>query len=527
MATPLQFLRNWLPLGGPEDATRTADALCEWISTLDDAPPQDIAAALSGRLLPLVSAQPNLHMRTRLLDAFEEAAHKVLPALEDEIRQAEIPLTPQTKALALTADNLLKTQIQGYLTIVSSIEGHKPGTLPEPLLQHVILHAMYALQRRQMLAYRAYATPSTASWQHLHDLHRIARSHGLSKASKNSLSIEHVYIAALLLAYAEPGKFPRSDLDTLRACADRMSALVRLSETNEPLGTEAPSHLFLVRTDSGQPGAPFLRTPKASDARHCLIVDCGAVVAALNEEIAHRTHPVFEHETMLPQVGEPILKLLLQMWGSQPIRRFSRMRFKLRADIVSSLPDVIQMIDGDALRRRRNDGDSQSGPPPPPISEWAIVDESPDGFGIRYLKGPIRRLEVGELVGLRSREHSRIHLCLVRRATNAGQTCFEIGLQGLSPRALVVALPQPDDSPPRTAILLPQLPAYGGVAGIIGAPGSLPADMEIPYQPPGKFVRLRLGRPIEINTRLEFYLLEEVSYSPVANLGDRISSRSD
>jgi hypothetical protein len=235
------------------------------------------------------------------------------------------------------------------------------------------------------------------------------------------------------------------------------------------------------------------------------------VVAALNEEIAHRTHPVFEHETMLPQVAEPMLKMLLHIWGSQPVRRFSRTRFKLRADVVSSLPDVLQMIDGDALRRRRNDGDRQSGPTPPPTSEWAIVDESPDGFGIRYLKGPIRRLEVGELVGLRSREHSRIHLCLVRRATNSGQSGFEIGLQGLSPCALVIALPQTDDSPPHSAILLPQLPAYGGVPGIIGAPGSLPADIEIPYQPPGKFARLRLGRPIEVNTRLEFYLLEEVS----------------
>jgi hypothetical protein len=511
MDTPLQFLRNWLPSGGQTEHMRAADSLREWISTLDDAPPQDIAAALSSRLMPLVSEQRNLHMRTRLLDAFEEAAHKVLPALEDEIRHAAVPLTPHVQALALTADNLLKSQIQGYLSIISSIEDRKQGTMPAPLLQHVILRAMYALQRRQMLAYRAYAAPSAASWQHLHDLHRVARDRGLSKISKNSPSIEHVYIAALLLAYAEPGKFPRSDLDTLRACADRMSALVRLSDTKEAPRTEAPSHLFLVHTDDGQPGAPFLRTPKASDARQCLIVDCGAVVAALNEDISQRTHPVFEHEAMLPQVAEPILKMLLQMWGSQPTRRFSRMRFKPRADVVSGLPDVIQMIDGEALRRRRNDGSSQQEPLPPPISEWAIINESPDGFGIRYLKGPIRRLEVGELVGLRSHEHNRIHLCLVRRAINSGQARFEIGLQGLSPHGLIVTLPDSANSQLRQALLLPQLPAYGGSAGIIGLPGSLPAGIEFTCQPAGKPVRLRLGRPVDLNTRLEFYLLEEVN----------------
>lgn len=516
MDTPLQFLRNWLPSGGQAESTRAADALREWISTLDDAPPQEIAAALTGRLVPLINAQRNLHMRTRLLDAFEEAAHKILPALENEIRQAAVPLTPHVEALALAADKLLKAQIQGYLTIVSSIERRKLGTLPAPLLQHVILRAMYALQHRHMLAYRAYATPSAASWQHLHDLQRVARARGLSKTSKNSPSIEHIYIAALLLAYAEPGKFPRSDLDTLRACADRMAGLVRLSDTGEALGTEAPSHLFLVRTDIGQPGAPVLRTPKTSEARHCLIVDCGAVVAALNEEIAQRTHPdCFEHEAMLPQIPEPMLKMLLKMWGSQAIRRFSRMRFKPRADVVAGLPDVIQMINGEALRRRRNDGSSPPGPPLPPISEWAIIDESPDGFGIRYLKGPIRRLEVGELLALRSHEHSSIHLCLIRRAVNAGQSRFEIGLQGLSPNALVVLLPALEKITPRRALLLPKLPAYGGVAGIIGLPGSLPADLEITCQPDdkpaSKPVRLRLGQRVEGNARLEFYLLEEIS----------------
>jgi hypothetical protein len=202
------------------------------------------------------------------------------------------------------------------------------------------------------------------------------------------------------------------------------------------------------------------------------------------------------------------------MWGSQPIRRFSRMRFKPRADLVSGLPDVIQLLAGDALKRRRDDGSERKEPPIPPVSEWAIIDESPDGFGIRYIKGPIRRLEVGELVGLRSREHNRIHLCLVRRASNAGQARFEIGLQDLSPDALVVTLPQTDDSQPspsRKALLLPQLPAYGGVAGIIGIPGSLPPDAEFTYKIGQESIQLRLGRPVEQNSRLEFYLLEKIS----------------
>jgi len=508
MNTPLQRLRNWLPANGqPDNDIASPDALRQWIGTLDDAAPLDRAAAMSSRLLPLVSGQHNLHMRTRLLDVFEEAAHKVLPALEDEIRNAPVPLTPQVKAQALTADNLLKALIKGYLSVVSGIDG---GALPPPLLQHVILRAMYALRRRQMLAYRAYATPSASSWRQLHELHGVARSCGMSKVSKNSLSIEHIYIVSLLLAYANPSKFPRADLDALCACADRMSSLVSLAETGDVAGSEAPAHLFLVRTDEGHPGAPFLRTPTASSPPHGLIVDCDEVVAALVEEIALRADQDAACAAMLPQIAVPMLETLLQMWGSQPTRRFARTRFKPRVDLVSSLPDVMQLIAGEALRRRRDDARNPHERPAPPISEWAVIDESPDGFGIRYLKGPMRRLEVGEVIGLRSREHSRTHLCLVRRASNTGQARFEIGLQDLSPDAQIVPLPHLEHASQRKALLLPQLPAYGGATGIIAMPGDLPAGLELTYRPAGIPIHLRLGRPVELNSRLEFYLLDEI-----------------
>lgn len=515
MDTPLQFLRNWLPPeGAPGNNTHPAETLRQWVAALDDAAPADVAAALSSRLMPLVSEQRNMHMRTRLLDAFEEAADKVLPTLEDEVKRAPLPLAPQVKALALTADNLLKAQIKGCRSIVSNIEGLQPGALPNHLLQHVVLRAMYALQRRQMLAYSAYAPPSDSSWQQLHELHRLARSRGVSKVSKNSLSIEHIYVVTLLLAYADPSKFPRTELDALRTCADRMAPLVALLDTDDALGTEAPSHLFLVRGNDGQPGAPFRRSPKVAEARNCLVVDCGAVVAALNEEIALRADPAPGRETMLPQVGEPMLRVLLKAWGSQPVRRFSRMRFKPRVDLVSSLPDAMKMVTGEALRRRREDHNGRNGQQEhsaPPISEWAVINESPDGFGIRYIEGPMRRLEVGELVGLRSREHSRTHLCLIRRASNAGQNRFDIGLQDLSPQAEIIDLPPSGNGQQRQALLLPELPAYAGAAGIIAMPGDLPADLELTHQRAQKPVRLRLGRPIERNARLEFYLLEEVS----------------
>jgi hypothetical protein len=78
-----------------------------------------------------------------------------------------------------------------------------------------------------------------------------------------------------------------------------------------------------------------------------------------------------------------------------------------------------------------------------------------------------------------------------------------------------VLLPALENVTQRRALLLPKLPAYGGAAGIIGLPGSLPADLEFTCQPDGtaagKPLRLRLGRRVEATARLEFYLLDEIS----------------
>ena len=86
--------------------------------------------------------------------------------------------------------------------------------------------------------------------------------------------------------------------------------------------------------------------------------------------------------------------------GSTATRRFSRMRFKPRADLVIGMLDVTLFLSSAAYRRRRDDG-SKRGPGAPAISEWALVDESPDGFGVRYIRGDIAAVEVGDVVALR------------------------------------------------------------------------------------------------------------------------------
>ncbi|MDQ5946088.1 MAG: cyclic-di-GMP-binding protein, partial [Pseudomonadota bacterium] len=209
---------------------------------------------------------------------------------------------------------------------------------------------------------------------------------------------------------------------------------------------------------------------------------------------------------LLPKASLTVLRTLAAMWGAQPTRRFSRMRFKPRADVVVGMLDVSLFLAGGAFLRRRDDSGRRT-PSGPAVSEWAMVDESPDGFGIRYLKGDIGSIEVGDIIGIRPRESSQVQICLVRRVSNAGQTQLEIGLQNLSPNALVVDLPGSNGVARRKAILLPRLPAYNNAAGLISAPDSVPDGLEILYPTGGVKVRLKLAQRMESNTRNDFHLM--------------------
>lgn len=505
MNSPLDFLRNWLPLSRHGDDHAEIRGHREWLDGMTGAAPEEIASSLAARLHPMLSAQSNLHMRIKLLDTFAESADELLPPLEGAVEHSPLPLAAATQAKALAADNLLKALAGGYATVLASIESRHLGGGLMQLAQHTAQRATQVLRRRLLLAYRAYATPSPTSWQQLHDLYQTSARLGILGSVKSGLPIEQLYISALLLAYADPGKFARTELATLLDFAERGANLVHLRkpEAIGELHHRAP--LFVVGPGETGPGKPLVRTHAAGTADH-LYLDCTNLAATLRSDIGAKARLDTPHTWLLPQASLAMQRTLAAMWGAQPTRRFSRMRFKPRADLVIGLLDVSLFLGGSTFMRRRDDtGKRPNGGPA--VSEWALIDESPDGFGLRYLKGEIGNIEVGDIVGIRPRESGHVQICLVRRVSNAGQTRFEIGLQNLSPQALVVDLPAGNGKQRSKAVLLPHMPAFNNAAGLLATPGCVPENLEILYPTGGAKVRLQLAQRIEGNSRNDFYLL--------------------
>lgn len=506
MDSPLQIFRELLPFGQHSAEQKSAAAVRGLLDTVAGLSPQETVAKLASSVLPTVGRQPNLHMRFKLLEDIRHEGEQVLPTLEQEINQAVLPLPYAVTTAALHADNLLKGLSIAYAGIARGINKSQLESGLSHLLHRSVQRAMAMIARRQLLAYRAYAAPSATSWKCLHDLFQLVRGPLSTPLNGETAPIEHEYLGALLFAYLEPSKLPRSELEIINLCSRQLAAYAVIGDAlADPGAVKHPDSCFLVRPDEGTPGYPLSRLPANISTFGGLLVDCSSVLAALDRNITRRPGKSIDPDLNAPPA---ILQALRVAIGGRSSRRFSRIHFRPRGDLVAGLASVISFIDGNAFSRRSVDAASRYDGRDFTSSEWALIDESPDGFRLRFIKGEKKTLGAGDIVALQPRESSKIHVCLVRRIVSS-QTRLEIGLQLLSPQITVVDV-QGCDAQESRGILLHSLPAYGKFSGLIIPPGVYRASEKIVIRLPGRSLHRLLGSCLEANEGLEFFTLEQL-----------------
>lgn len=427
-------------------------------------------------------------MRFKLLEDAWQQAEAALPVLETEVAQAALPLPREATQAAIQADNLLKGLALAYAGIARGILAHPHDAGFSPLLHRAIRRALAMLARRQLLACRACAAPSPSSWRLLHELYQMACDPSAKPLNGETAPIEHAYLGALLFAYLEPNKLPRTELDLIHACTDQLAAYAVISHaTPEMQSKRGVDACFLVRPDAATPGYPLAHLPPGISLEGGLIVDCSQVLAALDRNLARQPGKAVQ-----PQLDAPaaLLQSLRVSIGGRSRRRFSRTQFKPHADLVGGLDQIIALLDGHDLSP----------------SEWSLVDESPDGFLIRFISGEKSKIGAGDIVALQPRESGKIHVCLVRRIA-ATRNRLELGLQLLAPQVSLIDLPTPEN-PGRRAIYLHSLPAYGKHSGLIAQPGTLLSGQQITVNTSGPTRRHQIGQCIERNDGLEFVALD-------------------
>lgn len=506
MNTPLQLLRELLPFGHPSAEGRDS-APAGPLPEQAELAPLAMITRLCDEVLPQISRQNNLPMRFKQLEDVRQEVEQELLALERQIGEAALPLPKATTVAALLADNLFKRLAQSYVDIARSIFNHHQTSLTQ-LLYRTTERAMSVLARRQLLAGRAYAVPSASSWLLLHELYRMTCDPRSKPLNGETAPIEHAYLSALLFAFLEPNKLPRNELDVVHACTDQLAAYAVIAEaTSEALTSKSADACFLIRSEEGNAGFPLTRLPEGGQFSGGLIVDCSQVLAALDRNLSRLPGKVVQPGL---DASPALLQSLRIALAGRSARRFSRTKFRPRADLVGGLDQVITFLDGNTFSRRAHDAACRHESRGFAASEWSLIDESPDGFLVRFIKGEKCRFGAGDIVALQPRESSRIHVCLVRRiASNRNR--LELGLQLLSPQVSVITLPNGSATGTR-AIFLHSLPAYGRFSGLVVAPGKVSNNEKLSFTTLGRTIERQVGKTLEANEGLEFVTLEPLPH---------------
>ena len=502
MKPTLKLFRNLLPFS-ELPAERRAAAVRELLDKVSGLSAHEVVTELTEHVIPAIAEQKNFHMRFKLLEEALVEADKALPVVERHIDLSPLPLPVAATTSALAADNLMKALVAGYLKLAKTIfQGSQQESLIR-IFQRATHRAMMLLARRQQLAYRSYAKPSESTWSMLHELCRMARALRAHLAKEEIAPIEHQYLSALLFAYLEPGKLPRGDLVAAIFCTRQLAKHAVISEAAPDAGNrKASAACFVVRPDEAGPGIPLLRLTPGTPLVDGIIIDCSGVLAELDRSLVRR--PADDGESD-PEIPDSLLQALRQAIGGRALRRFNRKAFKPHADLVGGIAHVIPFIEGDAHSRRAIDLVARHGARGFRSSEWALVDQSPDGFLVRFVQGENWKLGVGNVVALQARESSSVHVCLVRRVATTSQGGLELGLQVLSPQVSVVNLPCHGEI--RRGIYLHRLPGYGNRPGIIARPGHLASGHKVKLNAFGDTRLWQIGRRLEASAGLEFFAL--------------------
>ena len=501
MKPTLKLFRNLLPFS-ELPAERRAAAVRELLDKVSGLSAHEVVTELTEHVIPAIAEQKNFHMRFKLLEEALVEADKALPVVERHIDLSPLPLPVAATTSALAADNLMKALVASYLKLAKTIfQGSQQESLIR-IFQRATHRAMMLLARRQQLAYRSYAKPSESTWSMLHELCRMARALRAHLAKEEIAPIEHQYLSALLFAYLEPGKLPRGELVDAIFCTRQLAMHAMIFDAAPDVGKrKAAAECFVVRPDEAGPGVPLLRLPPGTPLVDAIIIDCSGVLAELDRSLIRR--PADDESD--PESPPGLLQALRQAIGGRAVRRCNRKAFQPHADLVGGIGHVIPFIEGDAHSRRAIDLVARRGARGFRSSEWALIDQSPDGFLVRFIQGENWKLGVGNVVALQARESSSVHVCLVRRVATTSQGGLELGLQVLSPQVRVVNLPCHGDI--RRGIYLHRRPGYGNRPGIIARPGHLASGHKLKLAAAGEPQLWQIGRRLEASEGLEFFAL--------------------
>ena len=493
-ATPTG-VTEWIEQLPLVDTASTADALRELTAEL-----ARLRASCAERLALLEATRPTLHYLCARLDRSSISAHQ------------------QADALAWQAQRLQSNLCVGYKCVLRDAQFEVDGdrTIARDVLPLACHRTLSDLSRTLLRALQLYIPTADNLWLELNQLFALAERLEFATmpvedpenhAATAALTVEQVYLRAVLVSTARPNQLRHRDLTLLFNALENWVQFSRM---------EAPSDqaLFAVDLASDQPP---MHSPRLTPTATSRGVRTDLLVYQLD---AHRKSIAAEIE--IPENFRPaLLGHLVDAWGQHKARSFRRMPGAGTLKVCVGLRSTHYYLSGgvefseqissaDAMLKREINpfldpppASHASGDPGDPWNDAfdlriripenpnienpekilakhatlpserdssflshdaEILDSSPNGYRLRWPGERPHQLQAGELLALRDVSDPRWCIAVTRWLRQEEDATY-LGVELLAPRAIAVAarVIQKRGGPTdfARALLLPELKPIG------------------------------------------------------------------
>ena len=479
-----------------------------WLKRLPMSNPLQAAEELSDYLATANRVKMGHDVRAKMVELLDSVVDETVAALREQYTGAPLPLAPRLRPNPEIAQRLLLEHATAYKILILSWLG-QTFRFSKRSLPRYLQRLLMSLQQVLEISFETHDNIPEGVWVDLHQTYNYALRSGLAEVipedSKTMLSVEQIYKGILLMALADPYRFPQIELPWAKDLIARFSNLAEIFPAEEAKGHAG---IFIIEVNTDAPPKPLAWEQHPTDPRWDLMLNTTELakhLAMLSTHIKGKEDP---EQIGLPTAARDpeyavMLRRLKLSWGASILRQSQRRRHQRgkEFEVGFGLRSVYQLIGPVAAERHLV---SAPGDAPPMVMRCTTVDDSMGGLALRKSGTISAQVKVGDLVGIHQ-DNGSWSVGLVRwfRVPKAGELFF--GIQLLAPKAHAVHVRRHDTGKQYPSLLLQASPTLKQSAMLLAPPGSIEPESPIDVRSNAGQVHIRVEKRLEYTPNVEVF----------------------
>lgn len=456
------------------NAETNAANLERWLSQRPLLNPVESSYQLCQSLSALNRTELDSAQRLQLLELYRVPIKQITQELQRQYIGRPLPLHERNKLAAEQTRQLQVEITYGYKRIVLNAsqphDSQSHHKLRTESLATAIQRAIRYLTEVIVKSHQSYTFYPEGTWQEIHQLYTHAERIGtvdtrvddpLNQTVHNS-SIGHAYKQALLVELSDPYHLPGRMIEKIQRYLDRWASLVHLRPATT---TYDPKCQFLIDQQSDRGGEVYTGEAEIQHPEQYRLLNTIDLAQVIHQQLSaihkgHQPDPKGLEKDFFVQGGEDMLRRLINAWGINPKRHFSRKTVDAgkEMDVAIGIAAINYCINGGKKFVLSSDkSETKSGEitigssrqqwlsfdesAQPSYTGWELHDESASGIALAKHGVASEHVRVGDLVATRTPgEDSPWGIAVIRWMKSTRPVDLEIGMKRLAPTADPVAI---------------------------------------------------------------------------------------